>query len=276
MPVLPQVEAILDGMAAQYRPAYGEHDSSLMRVGLSGKLIGEVDFDPARHGLQDINPLSVWGDIMGVPQVGIVVPEYPLPIGVVIDQSSQEDHPGILKAKQMLGRQLLRCFDESALVSDDVAAYVIGENANFPRDYRTETIPEREAAERVSEICSEGLTFIISDFAHLELVSGQHDDFPATVAVKINQPFELALPANKGKIPLGPKSKPVNTNRPKELAAYNNDQARSHEAIIQRLQSAGIRVAQVLFDATKGTTLGLNVKAADSAIASAMQGFDKL
>ena len=275
MAVLPLVGARLDAMAANFQPYFGEHDSYALKPGQIGSIMSEVDFDPSRHGPELIRPLSVWEQIVDVRQVAIVAPEYPLPISVVIDQSDQNDHPGILKAKQLLGKQLLRCFDQSALVSDEVTVHLIGGNKSFTRDYRTETIPEDQAVARINEICQAGLTFIVSDFKRV-ITDPDSGNFPATVAVKINHPYEVALPTKSGKITLGAHSDPVNTNKSKELTAFNNDLARSHQVTMHRLQIAGIWVAQVLFDATKITTLGIDLLQADTAIAAAMNGFENL
>jgi len=270
MPTLPHLQHALEQLPASQLLRSGEHGSMRLKVGAQGLAVGEAPFDPTIHDPESIDPLATWGLVTEEPYVSIVEPQYSFDINVVVDNSPSNDDPGIIATRRLLGRQLLRAVDESSVQTDHLHAYIIGSPEGLPYDYRTEFIKPDPGVKKLGEIGASGLTFVISDFNELALEQLDPRDMTTTVGIKVNHPFELSLPAGKGKWARGDGKPATNTNRPGPLQARNTELRQLHERTVQRMQRAGMTVAHVLFDESKVATLGIDIPQADRAITSAL------
>src|SRR5690606_16110980 len=89
----------------------------------------------------------------------------------------------------------------------------------------------------VYEAVAEGLSFIVSDFQRFELAE-KFSNRADVVALKVNHPMELEVPANVGHLILGGLVE-INTNNARELAAYNAELADYHADIVARIKATG-------------------------------------
>lgn len=273
MALLPQTQAVLAEISANRQHEIGLHSALQVRAGVPGLDVGEMQFNPALHSPADINPLSVWGLVMGVPHVQLSVPHESLETRIIVQHEAGHEDPRFSYLKQRMAALLLESFEDSKLsVTDRVRTYHIGDVEDDLLEMGTELIPVRNnpeaAAKTVAELTQEGLSFVISDFNHLPLTELGKGNFPATVGVKLTHPSELPLKPGKGTVPLGGKRE-LDLGNPKQLAAYNASIEKLQAERVERLESVGIAVAQVVFDHTLESTYGLDVAAADKAIAQA-------
>lgn len=281
---LPKTETILAEWADTQRPEFGMHVSAQPKTSAPGLMIGEVPYDPVRHLPTDILPFSIMAEALNddaMPEdedeqlyVGLVLPQQPLDISVILHQEPVDDHPGIIAAKHKLAQNIFGSISESLPgMTDRLHTYIIGEGERLA--YDTEVIApgntSSETATTVSKLCMSGLAFVVSDFRDLPLHNSTPQHFPSTVAVKVNHPYEIGnIPPNRGVLSLSGKRE-LNTDKPKMLAAYNADKQAQHQVRIERLQQVGIAVAQVALEYGKAQGLGFDVAVADRAITSALQ-----
>lgn len=274
MSYLPETEAALAELASSESYLFGTHDGTELKHGVVGRAMGDVLFDPAKHQVGDINPLSIWGLVLDEPHVSVVLPDRALHASVVLHTEPGTDRFGAAQAKQWLSRQLHQSIVESMPgMTDRTALYVVGENA---AEIAAGT-PDMEAigsdgnpavnAKLVSELCVDGLAFVVSDFAQLPLDAVPGAEYPATVGLKVNHPLERAFQPGMGVVRLGGR-KEVNTDKPRELRRFNDGLESLHSDIVQRLGQVGISVASLI---TPAQPSDFNVTQADQAIAGAVQ-----
>jgi len=274
MPYLPETEAALAELAASESYVFGTHDGTELKHGVIGRAMGDVPFDPAKHQVGDINPLSVWGLVLDEPHVSIVLPDRALQASVILHTEPGTDRFGVAQAKQALSRQLHQSIIESMPgMTDRTSLFVVGENAV---DIAAAT-PDMEAivtngdpainAKLVSELCLDGLAFVTSDFNNLPLETVPGAAYPATVGLKINHSLERHFRSGMGVIRLGGR-KEVNTDKPRELRRFNDGLELLHTGIIQRLGRVGISVAALTV--APELPVGFDLPQTDQAIAEAL------
>ena len=92
-----------------------------------GIVLGDTEFDPSRHNVADINPLSLMAEATGADYVQQVIPEKPLDISVVTDLANIDDDPRISARKIDAARQLTSLLaDAMPSITDHVHPYVVG------------------------------------------------------------------------------------------------------------------------------------------------------
>ena len=277
MSSLSLTEQALANIAGNEQFVFGFHDGEDIRTGVIGRDIAETDFDPAIHDPSDIDPLSIWEDITGAQQVQQTIPDRPLSLNLIthVRQQQAADYFDIQGSKRHLAGELRQALTRSLPgMTDMIMDYEVGDVSNLETASHAEVIDTQgdsvKEAKLIAEICQNGLSIVISDFLNLPLTERSSERFPATVAIKANHPFDLSLPADCGKIPLGKNGGEVNTGNRRELQSVNNDMRISHEQTIARLQKAGIAVAQIIFNRRDFPILGFDLDAADMQIASAL------
>lgn len=271
---LPRTEQALADVIANRPIMFGVHDGEEIRAGSHGVYIGERPFDPARDSVDQINPLSVWETITDEPHVALTIPEHPLHVNVVTHERQQpaQDLLGIIPTRRRLAAELTEAlYDAMPGMSDRVSRYAVGEAATQNDEVEavvTDGQPETDVRQ-VAELCQNGLTFVLSDFLKLPLEKEANErSLPATVAVKMNHPLDLALPAGVGRIASGYGGGEINTNDSKQLQAVNARMAAAHEHTLNRLQASGLAVAHLVLNAQMAQ--GAGYQEADQSLAKAI------
>lgn len=274
MALFSQTESALSELSANNNMRFGTHTRYDLASGVPGLIIGEQLYDPAKHLASAINPMSFLAEVTDARYVQQVLPSHSLDMKLVFDRSARHEDPRITAYKERVGSEIAAAI-KSALpgIGDNLQSYVLGSHEDELEAEFIEASNNPEGnARTITDICFGGLAFVISDFNRLPMASQAHDS-SELIAIKVNHPFELALPANVGTISLGG-LREVRTNKAKELVAYNESQAARHQAIEAGFAVARIPVASVRFDHKQ--PLGFDDIAADSAIASAVQAIDYL
>jgi hypothetical protein len=163
-------------------------------------------------------------------------------------------------------------------MTDRVHVYEVGEAADEVSNKLTAIKTDGEPltdAKTIAGLCKDGLTVVISDFLDLPLENEaattklKANKYPATVAVKANHAFDIALPAGIGRQQTGYKGTEINTNKPSELQAMNHILSEQHETTITRLENVGIAAAHIVLQ--PNTEFGFELVEADQQIAAALK-----
>jgi len=279
MAELPLTGQAMFELSTEYGRRIGSHMGSQLSFEENGVFAGEEPFDPNKHPVSAIDPMSFGEVVFGVPFVSQVVPYRPVDISVVLHQDPRlrvlPDYlQGIREYKRELATKLFKSIFESKQMSDTLRLFIIGDTEGVTVDVPGEvkavedTKEPEAAANTIGTICNNGLAIVISDFSDLPLEKLQGVNFNNTIAIKSNYELELALPANVGRLPAGVDGEVVNTNKPKELAKFNEGLVVLHDGIVNRLESAGITVARVIFERLLSS--GFELRKTDEQIADAV------
>ncbi len=278
MSELSLTQDVLSEMAANGLDGYGTHLLADVQTGIPGLVLSEVDYNPRRDSPTAIVMSSVREMVTGQPQVRQYAPQQLLSANVIIHERGSTDSYGISEAKRHMAAELRQAITESMPgLTDEVTTYAVGEKAGLYHDldieaWTTDGDPLTDA-KTISELCRDGLAFVIGDFLQLPLERVSGASYPATVAVKTNHRIEMALPANVGTLPtIG--GGEVNTNKPKELQRVNEALASLHAETIARLGRLGIAVAHIVL--APHFTAGYETTAADRAISRAISRIQPL
>lgn len=274
---LPNTQYELQELRSNESMQYGMHVGYEVAVGVQGVEVGETPFNASHHTIDAINPLSIMESATDMPHVTQVMPYRPIELNVVVHQSPDDRlMPKYLQPirshKRQLANGIREAISESQQVMDRTNLYVVGDASSLDElNDGAEVIEGTEdhsiASQAIASICLRGLTFVISDFNTLKLdIPGAN--YRETVAIKANHAFELAFPANVGRITLGG-LKEVNTRKPKELAKVNQGLLQKHTSIANSLSDAGLAVAKVVYN--DALPMGTNFDAADASIAAAIR-----
>lgn len=258
---LVQTEQVLRDLYAHTDSNYGVHTFPEQRVSAAGIDLGSLDYDPERHEAHMIDPLSAMQDVFDVPQVHVQLPFRPIVASVITDRRIEDVNPRIAESKLLaidsIGGALVKVMPPLDFVK--VAEIDFGS---------TDEADERDAV----RLANEGLGIIVSDFSRFNLgpktFSGRSD----VLAVKVNHPIELEVPAGVGRLVLGGVLE-INTDNPNELEAYNHDLSNYHASINERIRQSGAVCVQVVTDASVGHRFDSVL--ADTELASAISSFSK-
>jgi len=271
---LEKTEAALADYAANRGLLFGIHDAEEFKVGAQGRDVGEIPFDPAQHDVSAINPLSIWESVTGEPHVRVALPERPLHLTIVTQHraAGRSDYPQMNQARQRLASELGAAINESLPgITDRAWNYAVGEAVEGVADSDVEVIDTNGdplvEARTIAELCRDGLTFVISDFLALPL---EREACSGAVAIKANHAFDIALPAGYGSLPTNIRGGEVNTDKPRELVRVNRSLQERHDRTAQRLETAGIAMAHILFNWRDYPTQGFDMELADERIAAAI------
>lgn len=278
---LTRTENSLAELAASRYQDVGMRPSERMAIADQGFIVGEEPFEVAAHDLSDINLFSLNAAITGVPHVTERLPEKSIDVNVVLHEDPQEatDPDEIYWGRKIVAVKTLQAVRNSLLFNDRAHFYLAGDSDSPLPDRETILLPDLDtpakSAEAVAEICAmRGLAVVISTFNNLPLESA--GTFDMTVGIKVNHAFDLCLPSNVGEWATGEEDMPVvQTNdglfgkTSKELIRYQQRQAERHNQIVHRLQEAGIKMAQVIFD--RGNPQGFDIEKTDSSISKAIK-----
>lgn len=292
MSLLPRTEVAFAELAANTRLALGSHHGEDIMTGHEGVFVGERLFDPVRDSPADINHLSIWEMITDEPHVAMRIPEYPLNVRIVSHERAtpDSDRLGITKARKRLMNSVIEALDDALPNPNDrVLHYRVGQAVNENQDREAEVIvtdgrPETDAAQ-IADICSRGLTVVLSDFLRLPLeTQADSGNFESTIAIKANHALDLKLPSNVGVLSSGHKGGEINTNtlgsfsrgvarfrkQPVvgELSKVNEALSASHQRAISCLEDLNIPVAQLVLQPQR--QFGFDVMVADESIAKAV------
>ncbi len=277
MSQLPLTEALLGDYQANQWPVSGSHTYNEVADAISGLVIGEALYDPVKHLPTAINPFSLMEMALDEPHVLSVLPAFGLEVNVVVDRTSKEEDPRFTRAKLSLADKLTASIERALPgFSDRQKLYVLGDTSqrSYDRDIEYVAVEASESGftTAVADICVNGLNFVISDFYSLRKSINSSKRFNNTVGIKVNHPFELALPANVGTIALGG-AEEVNTSKRRELKRKNDSLQTHHAKIITILDSLGVFTANVVYDPQHPS--GLRFDEADRQIAAALTGLEQ-
>jgi hypothetical protein len=270
-------------LAANRAGSAGGHYAAQLAIGHSGAVAGEVPFDFMAHDVSDVDLLSLTTAITGQHQVTERFPDRPLDVNLVVhtDVEMANEPREIVLARKMLVDTLGRAISNSRLADDGMRVYSIGTNdidilpADAQHIARTEE--PYGAARAVARIAKSGPTLVVGTFKDLPIA----DVIPkrtaqSVVAIKSNHVWDLELGEGEGVWGTGdPRMPQVDRSRnwrgklSKQLTEYREIQAADDAVIRARMEAAGIRVAQAVFDKTIKPHC-FNVTAADKSIAAAI------
>ena len=276
MSILEQTQYTMGDLTSNRQREFGGHTGVAPRFNLRGTHLGEVPFTPGKHQIKDIILFSLAEEATGIPHVQMVLPNRALSIQVIEDRTPSDDDPRISTIKQRLAGVLHDAITESKPgMTDRVRHFVIVDpvsEAAHQLDYDVEFIDSTKGLEAVSksvtDLCVNGLTFIISDFNRLKFNHSNKSAFEATVAIKANHPAEIAIPQGLVSLGLG-NGREANLRKPKEVARLNSSLMAYNQRVVDGLRFAGMAVAEVVFDASSHD--GFDIFDTDHAIATAIQ-----
>lgn len=256
---LPETTRAIASLRTDLTQEFGMHVGQTVMHGVPGLVVGEERFDPSRHPVSAINPLSMMelGLDSPMPYVRQVLPYKTLEMNVVVhDDSGDYEMPEWLEPvigfRDSLAVDTKHSIEASKQVGDKVNLFVVGNPAR-PSLYGREaevvknTEQPEAAAQAVADIARSGLSFIISDFNRLPLHRVSQANFKRSVGVKANHPIELEFPANTGVWPLGGGAS-VDTGNRRELKSANKGLQKSHAQIAANIGQAGLAHLQVVYD----------------------------
>jgi hypothetical protein len=281
---LPYTSHALAELSGLDRAYQADHQGRLIRVADSGMVVGEEDFDINRHEVSDINPFSLTNFMGGGPQVEFRLPEEVLPVNIIVhsDPKERDDPETQLGGRKILTRELQRALEDALPQGDLVSFYVAGYQDPYLLERRAQYLPGTEkpadASDAIARLSLSGLSVVIGTFQNLSF-----DQLPrplrSTVGIKVNHPWDLQLEEGTGEHDTGhpdPDFRVVQTDRgritrklPQQLLDYRVIQAEHHQAIMARLQSAGLHMAQAIFD--KQSPVYTDDRAVDKSISQAVQ-----
>lgn len=277
MALLIETETAIADLSANRQVLSGSHHGLEPAVGVRGMLIGEVEFNPAKHPPSAISPFSIMEQVTGAQYVRQVIPRSSLNVNIVVhnDPAQRDDPEWMTKAKLQLASTFRDVFTEVLPVSDRVHTYIIGDRASEFTEHETEYLDNTDdpavTAHTVAEICQDGLAVVLSTFKNLPLDQVKNANYDSTVAVKTNHLFEVELQPGPAKWRTGDKQFPeVNSKKPKQLAAWNDILRQRDAALKTRLGEAGLAVAQVVFD-PRHRPYGFDLAKTDHSMAEALR-----
>lgn len=276
MSILEQTQDSMSDLVSNRQREFGGHASVVPRFSLRGTHLGEVPFIPGKHQFKDINPFSLAEEATGIPHVLMVLPKRALNIQIIEDKTGSDDDPRIVDVKQRLAGILHESIvDSKPGMTDRVRHYAIIDPTSeiaSSLDYDTELIDsttDREVVSKtVADICLNGLTFIISDFNRLNFDNLPKSAFEKTIAIKANHPAEIEIPQALVSLGLG-RGREADLRKPKELTRLNASLKNYNQSVVNRLEKAGMAVAQVVFDSSSRD--GFDMFYTDNAIAAAIK-----
>jgi hypothetical protein len=269
---LPNTTDALSALLTNQRWSQGANQTSHIEVGSMGVVLGDTEYDSARHSPTDINPLSLMAEATGMDYVQQVISEKPLNISVVTDLGNMDDDSRISRRKHDVARNLTSLLtDAMPSITDYVHSYVVGAGVHAEAAIGESQMlgveaSDQQRAAQVAQFCLDGLAIVISDFRHLPLADTD-GRFNETIAVKLNHPLERKIPEGIGVIGLG-NGYEVDTNSDKQLAIINEKLDLRHQATVEALERSGIKVASVVIDPI--ALGGLGYDSADEALAEAI------
>jgi len=270
---LVQTEAMLADLSALELPQLGGHYGNDPSVGVPGRLLAEIPYNPAQHLPTHINPLSVMGQATDQLYVREVLPRLPLSMRVITQHSRNKTDSVIDNHKLYLAERLKDAISEAVPhTSDKVFAYHVGNSGEVVSDYDTDFIEvgdDSEAAIAVADLCRDGLAFVISDFSHLPLHEVENGHFEATVGIKVNHPSDLGFLPD-GVYALGGEAE-ADTRTVKGQNDANVMLANYDNLLKTRMKQAGLVMAQVVLDHRYAQASGFDISAADESIAQAIR-----
>ncbi len=282
-PKLPKTEKALQDLWVSSNRMLGSHRSSNVELANAGRPIGEVLYDPVKHRRLKPNPFSVQEELTDEEHVLLRKPNRPSDIDVVvhIDPEDKEGLDWVTQAKDdtvlILSGALNNLFTG---LRDRMSIYLVGDVARIKDKYLYngadyvfyETDDNSEASDFIVDTCkNDRLTYVISSYNRLSFEDQSH--FSSSVGIKVNHILERRLPTSKAKFATGDPDNPViDASDKKQLKGWNEDLEMRHQALVDRLGSCGLVVAQVVFEGKNIDPLyGFNVPNADREIALATQ-----
>ena len=277
MPKFIQTESALAELPSNLFDSRGRHNSFDIKTGVSGIKIGESEYDPIKHTPLDIDPMSTMGMITGMPYVRQVIPSRPIEANVILHNSKEGSRSDIFEIKSRLASSLIGEISRAMpAIRDRINCYVIGDDLELSQELLklgANVVKGTEdpviAATKTSDLCMNGLAFIISYFERLPLQDLDHM-FSRTVGIKVNHQYDVNIDELRGrKAVLGVGgSREIRLWKNKDVDSFNEGLKNHDEAIVDRLKKVGISLARVISDQSE--TSGFNVKRADSQIAEAI------
>lgn len=251
----------------------GIHGSTQTQIGGKGRVISDAPLHPSTLDLTAIDPFSIDSIAFGQLNVTRTIPDKRLNVSVIVQADRSKDHPGIIAAKSRLAETLMDTLDASMPHRRDrVLSYYLGADELSINGEDIEALPYSDDpgvnAKTIAEVCQDGLTFVIGDFKRLQFDTTQRRMLQAAVAIKLNHPFELEIPANTGRWTLSV-SEVLDSHNKRKLAAANGNLLDNHTQQISLLRAAGFAVATVVTD-PRDHKWGFDYDTADKAIADAV------
>ncbi len=255
---LEKTSAALYDLMGDNTRQFGQHLRTDIVVGQPGINVGETRFDPTLHEVGAVNPIALTPMMLDtdMPYVNLRIPYRPVELNVVIDDNSgleikHEWIKPLAKYRAKIGAELVSSIEDSKQPDDSVKLFVVGNPSEASIYDRTAKIVETKTADEsaavAAEICSKGISIVISNFENFPIDQKEDIDFRQIVGVKANHPRDIVYLPNTGTWTLGG-LKEVNTDNQKDLRKVNEKLLAKHNGIIQKLGSKGMHLAKVVYD----------------------------
>jgi len=282
-PKLPETEKALQDLWASSNRMLGSHRSSNAELAKAGRPIGEVLYDPVKHGRLTPNPFSVQEELTDEEHVLVRKPKRPLDIAVVvhIDPEDKEGLDWVTQAKDdtmlILSGALNNLFTG---LRDRMSTYLVGDVDRIKDNYLYsgadytfyQTVNNSEVSDFVVDTCKNNRpTYVISSYKRLSFED--QSNLSGSVGILVNHTLERRLPTCKARFATGDPDNPViDASDKKQLEGWNVVLDDRHQALVDKLGSCGLFVAQVVFEGKSIDPLyGFDVPKADREIALATQ-----
>ncbi len=199
----PETGLALADLYSEQPRSFGGNRNIQTASGHMGINIGENRFDPEKHSLSDINPLSPMSQITGDQYVDLLIKRRPLNISIITEHSSTTADDGTQGLEKFIaGQQLKSAIEESMPNSGDtVNVYHIGREIPGADMRHTDVIDTEstpvENAEIIVELCTDSLAFVISSFSRSRLRFEETNVVAEnTVALRTLHSRDVAIPLN--------------------------------------------------------------------------------
>jgi hypothetical protein len=249
----------------------GDHLERNISTSIGNVVLGEVQFDPHIHDPSDIDHMSMMGIATGELYVPEVLPQKPLNMNVIIDATTREDHPSLIKVKRDIAHQIYSAIDDATIgMSDRVFATELTsrpQKSSNP-DFEIVVARNNKALQKFLGMTAiNQLAIVISDFKNFDRRHSSEAGKSPMVAVKVNHPAERRIPYDVGILSLGGYEE-INTNKHRRVDAKNAELEAQHREIVEELEAIGAEVAEVITKPFSAT--GYEVAEVDAAIATAI------
>lgn len=225
----------------------GNHLERREVVGRNGDVVEDRPFIFGQDLIQDINPTSLIGEVLGMEHVRQVHPGRRLMTNIIVDKMDSRDDDRIQAKKEIIAVHIAATLFASMAQTSDSVKLMVRQGMNLGDISPTATkLTWLEDDASVQEASSKGISFLINDFARFDTLDEANKPHPV-IGVKVNHPLERNIPSGIGLLGLG-NGYELDTSNPKELDEINQRLQVRHRSIVEAMKQTGIRIANVIIE----------------------------
>jgi len=224
----------------------GAHIRRQEESGRIGRVSPDTELVPGKHTAADVNPLSFMAQTVGGHYVRQVQPGRQVQTNILIQSVEKADDQRIVARKEHAAALIAQMLHRDLASTTDNVRLLAMEDVELSDEFESKTRLQRlKDDNEMIDFCRRGLTIMISDFSALK----QDDRLPfaPAVALKVDHPFDRAIPADVGVLQLSDGFE-LDTSREDELAVVNGRISAMNTRAVDTLQAAGTMVAGVVLN----------------------------